>query len=856
MTYDDFFRRAFDKEDIEDFVPFDYQRTLATGRFGPEAHSWPELLEVPTGMGKTAAVILAWLWKRGWRAGVRKVDADPQTPRRLVYCLPMRVLVEQTHGNVAGWLNNLGILGAPGQGEVSVHLLMGGSEDVETGTSAEYPEEDMILIGTQDMLLSRALMRGYGMSRYQWPVHFALLHNDAFWVFDEVQLMGPGLPTSAQLEAFRRTLPLAATSRSLWVSATLNRDWLATVDFEDVRKLRTHQLSDEEHQSAFVRERCAAIKRLLRCDLSLDGTTKDQVATYAAALAERVRRAHVAGSTTLVILNTIERAQALFRALQPVGGRGKNIKSGSETVDSVQETVLVHSRFRGPDRRQINSRVSARVPAAGRIVVATQAIEAGVDVTSRTLFTELAPWSSLVQRFGRCNRYGECNDNGGADVIWIDLGDRKELALPYELEALDAARDKLRNVKSASPADLPSTDQKAPLYPVIRRKDFVDLFNTDPDLSGFDVDIAPYVRDTDDADVLLFWRDIGDDPNNPTQPPPTTDELCRAGIGKDAVPALLGRLEAGQAWRWDPLLSCWQRHGKNDRLRPGLILMLNAEAGGYRGDLGFMTDVKERVEPLVANERVSKEPEAYDSDPRSLLQRAVPLAQHLDDVEFEARALCRALSASDTDTNAVAQAARWHDVGKAHVAFEAMLREAHRQGTGNELGPGFWAKAGCKPDQRPARARYLIRDGEQVIERRHFRHELASMLAWLHSQHYADDPRINLIAYLIAAHHGKVRLSLRALPDETEPPDGRQFARGVWDGDVLPQIAFRDGEVVPSTELKLELMQLGERSQGPSWTTRTRRLLGDLGPFRLAWLEAIVRIADWRASRREQEVQP
>ena len=37
----------------------------------------------------------------------------------------------------------------------------------------------MILIGTQDMLLSRALMRGYGMSRYQWPVHFALLHNDA-----------------------------------------------------------------------------------------------------------------------------------------------------------------------------------------------------------------------------------------------------------------------------------------------------------------------------------------------------------------------------------------------------------------------------------------------------------------------------------------------------------------------------------------------------------------------------------------------------------------------------------------------------------------------------------------------------
>jgi CRISPR-associated endonuclease/helicase Cas3 len=51
----------------------------------------------------------------------------------------------------------------------------------------------MVLIGTQDMLLSRALMRGYSMSRYQWPVHFGFLHNDALRVLDEVQLMGAGL---------------------------------------------------------------------------------------------------------------------------------------------------------------------------------------------------------------------------------------------------------------------------------------------------------------------------------------------------------------------------------------------------------------------------------------------------------------------------------------------------------------------------------------------------------------------------------------------------------------------------------------------------------------------------------------
>jgi hypothetical protein len=48
------------------------------------------------------------------------------------------------------------------------------------------------------MLLSRALNRGYGMSRYRWPMHFGLLNNDCLWVMDEVQLMGSGLTTSLQ----------------------------------------------------------------------------------------------------------------------------------------------------------------------------------------------------------------------------------------------------------------------------------------------------------------------------------------------------------------------------------------------------------------------------------------------------------------------------------------------------------------------------------------------------------------------------------------------------------------------------------------------------------------------------------
>src|SRR5712692_4503519 len=257
MSYAEFFKQATRSEAMpQGLTPLPYQNRLAE-------EDWPDLLDIPTGLGKTAAVVLSWLWRR------RGAKPDPETPRRLVYCLPMRVLVEQTRANVETWLKNLDLLGDVGNGKVSVHILMGGEDDITSW--AEYPEENMILIGTQDMLLSRALMRGYGMSRYQWPVHFAWLHNDALWVFDEVQLMGPGLKTSAQLEAFRQKIGLSSRSRSLWVSATLKWDWLRTVDFDPALTIPL-ELSEEEKKAPAVRERREAVKVLTRCDVALIST--------------------------------------------------------------------------------------------------------------------------------------------------------------------------------------------------------------------------------------------------------------------------------------------------------------------------------------------------------------------------------------------------------------------------------------------------------------------------------------------------------------------------------------------------------------------------------------------------------
>ena len=133
-------------------APYPYQVRLAEGS------SLPTLLKAPTGSGKTEAAVLAWLWRWQEHAGE---SIHRKTPRRLVYCLPMRTLVEQTVGRVEGWISNLGL-----ESQVGVVALMGGEPRTQWYL---HPEKPFIVVGTQDMLLSRALNRGYGKQ----PLHVA-----------------------------------------------------------------------------------------------------------------------------------------------------------------------------------------------------------------------------------------------------------------------------------------------------------------------------------------------------------------------------------------------------------------------------------------------------------------------------------------------------------------------------------------------------------------------------------------------------------------------------------------------------------------------------------------------------------
>jgi CRISPR-associated endonuclease/helicase Cas3 len=170
------------------------------------------------------------------------------------------------------------------------------------------------------------------------------------------------------------------------------------------------------------------------------------------------------------------------------------------------------------------------------------------------------------------------------------------------------------------------------------------------------------------------------------------------------------------------------------------------------------------------------------------------------------------------------QAARWHDAGKAHWAFQKGMHTANPALPFEKL----WAKSGVKK---------RLRHG-----RRFFRHELASALAA--RQHKLPFEAV----YLIGAHHGKVRLSIQALPGEKPPENQVPFALGVHDGDDLQTVDCGGNVFCPDTKLDLTPMLLGGES---SWTANALRLLDKLGPFRLAYLEALLRAADQRASEKE-----
>ncbi len=775
----------------------------------------PELIAVETGAGKTAGAVLPWLWRRRFHPDPKVREA---TPHWLVLCLPLRVLTEQVESVVRAWIGALGLDGL--EDGVAVHVAMGGRASGRPGKARmswyERPEQDAVVVGTVDMLLSRALNRGYATSRFSWPIDFGLLHNGTHWVFDEIQLLGPGLTTSRQLDAFRRRFGTCLDTFSTWMSATVDRRALATVDSVDVT--RVVELGPDDVEGALA-TRLQATRSIRH--ISVDDARR------ARSLAGTVLDHHRPGTLTIAVMNTVRAARDLYRALEHTGG--------------AVPVHLLHSRFRPDDRRVALDGAMVPPPPAGRIIVSTQVLEAGVDVSASTMLIEAAPWPSVVQRAGRLNRAGEVAD---ALLLWV----KPSSPAPYLPQDVDAAVGALTSLEghqvTASTLRTLEVPTRLPVYSVLRAGDLEGLFDTSPDLSGNDIDVAPFIRDADELDAYVAWRDLDGRPPAADDSGPSAEELCPAPVGKELAD-LAGRTTL---WRFDHLRADggWVRARAAD-LRPGFVVVADAGAGCYSPDVGWDAGLRGRVVPIPSARGASlgDPAERIGDDAVSFgVGRWVSLSSHLDDVASAAEELLHSFEPRDITAGqreATILAGRLHDVGKAHAVFqETMLASAEEAERSALEAAGPWAKSGSSRARRHSRP--------------HFRHELVSLLMLLGDGAVAlercGEP--DLVRYLVAAHHGRIRMSIRSVEGE-RPADGHQSILGVQEDDRVPPVVA-PGVALPEAVMSFATVRMGRDPQGnPSWSEcalalRDRR---DLGPFRLAFLEAVVRLADWRASAQE-----
>jgi CRISPR-associated endonuclease/helicase Cas3 len=877
MNFDDFFRQATGN------CRFPYQRRLATNWY-TDGRPLSLAMHAPTGAGKTAAVALAWLWNR---CAIHTANSHALWPRRLVYCLPMRTLVKQTREAVDAWLRNLksAAMIVP---EIEAFTLMGGEiqEDWEL-----YPEHPAILVGTQDQLLSRALNRGYAMSRNRWPMHFGLLNNDCLWVLDEVQLMGPGLATALQLEAFRcrdiegkEYFGSERPNVSWYMSATTSRKMLATREWRSAEGDKrpddfVFELSDAEKadtESTLGRRRFATKRLQCQPEWHLEedpaasrivNRHREMLSALANAPADIPRR-------TLVICNTVERARSLFERLQ-----------GDPTGTADIDFVLLHSRFRPPDRDVQSERLkSPNAKAGGQIVVATQVIEAGVDISSGLLWSEIAPLPSIVQRLGRLNRAGEFGHAGATPTGWEPIAmvvglklpelnarankdEREKHAravtksyLPYDRSECETALTSLIRIQDASPAalDVGLRDHldralKPPNYSLLRHE-LLDFFDTDSNVSLGYTDVSPFIRGTDpETDVYVFWRDWdGDEP--PFGLDVQGDEICQVPIWKLKGKGGLQTWWRGFIWRghdvgWQPVSAA--------NLFPGATLLLPISAGGYSDGSGWTGDSRDKP-----TERYLFRPKPTDEEMLSSLSVGWQgIADHTADVWGHASRILEAMgfSLQQPLAKAFLEAIRWHDYGKNVQGWQEATRELAAAAelvwpdSKKPIGKFSFSNS-PRLDSKSGRELWvLIRELRRAFAPR-LRHEVASALAL--RQHHRRDGRIPdryefLAEYLVMSHHGYVRKVLRDdLPrDPSRISTERDSVRGIAEGtrvsgfDVL-------GERLPDSEtLSIECRKMGRCEDGTeSWTKGILRLLDQFGPFKLAFYEAILRAADWRAS--------
>jgi CRISPR-associated endonuclease Cas3-HD len=628
--------------------------------------------------------VLAWLWRRLFGSQV----AAAATPRRLVYVLPQGGLVEPVAIQAREWLTRLGLID-----QVALHVVQGGS-DSEGPRWRRDMHLPALVIGCADCLVSKALNHGYGIGLLSYPIDFALVTNGAQWVFDDVACCQRSADTVRQLASAAARLGTAEPFAVTCLPAAIS----------PVRGLHAEP---GDYQA---------------------------MATAAAAM-------HKPGTRTLIVMNSVASATAVYSAL----------------ADAAVPRVLIHSQFRGRERQALAEAVAGDPGDGGQIVVATRAARAGIDAACVVAEPAAAP--------------------------------------------------------AAAPAASAFTDE--PSLPSM-----TDLFDAA-------VPVADFVDSADDLEAQLIWATWTSPAGG--RPPedarlPADEWRCRARLAE--VDALAART---LVWRIDRAEGGWTALSRERPARPGEILLVAAADGGYDPALGFDPAIR-----LAVGDSPSVDPGPAWSDGG----RWVSLRQHSEETRDQAVALLAAVGPElpEDALRAVECAAYLHDVGKAHPIWQDALCALAADDDRERIEAGRpWAKSGLEAP--------LVFAGDV-----RFRHELASLLL-------IDGPLLglvdstadrDLVRFLVLAHHGRLRLRVR--DDESAEST---VIHGLEQGATWPMPPMLGQAAV---QLTVDLEQFGDQSNprqawtSPGWTNAVLSLLDRYGPFTLAYLETLVRVADWRSS--------
>lgn len=408
--------------------PFAWQLALLD-RFLSSNEELPQGLDIPTGLGKTS-VMAIWLVARAMGGG--------HLPRRLIYVVDRRVVVDQAT-SVAEGLRDF-IESTPGAKQalglsnpLPISTLRG--QHVDNREWLENPALPAIIIGTVDMIGSRLLFEGYGVSRKVRPYHAGLLGADALIVLDEAHLVPP----------FEKLLErLSEQEGDLQAKHQSDRNLIPSMKFLSLSATGRSDkpafgLTEEDLKSGTTTHtRLYAPKHL---DFKSLGEED-----LAEALALHAWELSSQGKVAVKIICFSDKRDDAEKAKAAIEKKAKGDKKEGVAATHIDTQLIVGGRRvherQGTAQWLADHKFVASAkgrPERATFVFATSAGEVGIDLDADHMVGDLVAWERMVQRFGRVNRRGE----GNASIIVVTLPDPKPTkAEENALKKADGERDK------------------------------------------------------------------------------------------------------------------------------------------------------------------------------------------------------------------------------------------------------------------------------------------------------------------------------------------------------------------------------------------------------------------------------